>query len=424
MINKNIVKFKSTPYLVKCKDSSTIDFLFIYPVKYNKKYLFYLSLMKQILLTTSFDYQTEEKYKKRYQKLMIIDESMYTKRLNNNLYIEFTLTVPNPNKISNYNLEEAFSFFVKTIYNPNVANSKFNEEVFEREKCYLKEKNLYNMKNVYAKSYQSFLNIVDDNGILKDNIYNNMDLIDTATPEGLYEVYHHLIQENNPIIIVYGNVDKKINNLITKYVHRNNKRIMVKKDYYHFFKPYEKVRVVEEKSKYNQSILYVAYKIKKIKREDQLYIVLIKNILGVGANSLIFKTLRVENGLVYSAKTWCNIYAGLLVVEAYIDKKSKKKVISKVENIINRLKDKKFLKTQIERILKDMKLDLIREQDNKRKHLVDFLSEKFDYGYNLETLIDFYSNMDFELLIDFIKRLKLDTIYFLEGEFDEKEKNI
>ena len=142
MINKNIVKFKSTPYLVKCKDSSTIDFLFIYPVKYNKKHLFYLSLMKQILLTTSFDYQTEEKYKKRYQKLMIIDESMYTKRLNNNLYIEFTLTVPNPNKISNYNLEEAFSFFVKTIYNPNVANSKFNEEVFEREKCYLKEKNL------------------------------------------------------------------------------------------------------------------------------------------------------------------------------------------------------------------------------------------------------------------------------------------
>ena len=104
-----------------------------------------------------------------------------------------------------------------------------------------------------------------------------------------------------------------------------------------------------------------------------MYIVLIKNILGVGANSLIFKTLRVENGLVYSAKTWCNIYAGLLVVEAYIDKKSKKKVISKVENIINRLKDKKFLKTQIERILKDMKLDLIREQDNKRKHLLDFL---------------------------------------------------
>lgn len=84
-------------------------------------------------------------------------------------------------------------------------------------------------------SYQKFLNLIDDKGILKDNIYNNMNLIESANEYNLCEVYNKLILNNQPIIIIYGNVNNNICSLIQKYINDiGNKRIKLNIDYYNF----------------------------------------------------------------------------------------------------------------------------------------------------------------------------------------------
>ena len=422
-MNKELITLKREPYIIKNK-YSTIDFFFIFPALYKKEYMFYLLLLKQILLNSSFLYKNEKLYKRKWEDLMIISESLTNKILNNNLYLEFRLTVPNPKVIKNYDLERAFSFFVNTIYKPNIVGNKFNKKVFERERTFLKEYILMSLKNVYSESYQKFLNLVDDKGILKDNIYNNLDLIKNANEYELYDVYNELIINNKPIIMVYGDVDKSIVSLIKKYVNIKNEKVKLNIDYYNFLFPREKCKYVIENSKYNQSILYVAYKVKKMNNNDLIYLNLIKNILGIGAESLIFKILRVDSGLVYSCSTWCDSITGLLVIETYINNNSNDIVLEKIKNLIDMLKNKEILRKEIYRVLESLKYSVIRKKDNKNKKLDDFIKYKFKFGFTIEKLIEKYSNLDLDLTIDFINRLVLDTVYFYKGDFNEKNKNI
>lgn len=422
-MNKELITLKREPYIIKNK-YSTIDFFFIFPALYKKEYMFYLLLLKQILLNSSFLYKNEKLYKRKWEDLMIISESLTNRILNNNLYLEFRLTVPNPKIVKNYDLDSSFSFFINTIYKPNIVGNKFNKKVFERERTFLKEDILMSLKNVYSESYQKFLNLVDDKGILKDNIYNNLDLIKNANEYELYDVYNELIINNKPIIMVYGDVDKSIVSLIKKYVNIKNEKVKLNIDYYNFLFPREKCKYVIENSKYNQSILYVAYKVKKMNNNDLIYLNLIKNILGIGAESLIFKTLRVDSGLVYSCSTWCDSITGLLVIETYINNNSNDIVLEKIKNLIDMLKNKEILRKEIYRVLESLKYSVIRKKDNKNKKLDDFIKYKFKFGFTIEKLIEKYSNLDLDLTIDFINRLVLDTVYFYKGDFNEKNKNI
>ena len=52
-MDKKILKFNSKPYIIKSNKFSTIQFNLIFEAKYLKKYIFYLPLLKQLLLNTS-----------------------------------------------------------------------------------------------------------------------------------------------------------------------------------------------------------------------------------------------------------------------------------------------------------------------------------------------------------------------------------
>lgn len=416
------LKLKTQPYIIKNKGFSTIEFVFIYPCKFNKDYVVYIPLLKQLLLNTSKKYNTEQEYNKAYNEKFIISIRLNTIELNNNLFFEFTLIVPDPKRVKNFDIESAFEFFIDTIYNPNIINEEFNIECFNREKSFIEVDVKNRLKNVHQKAYQSFINIVDDIGILKNNIYNNLDLLDKATSKKLYDFYIENIKNNKPIIFVYGDINSKINNLINKYIEIKKENIIIKKDYSNYLKPFNNLKDVEEKSNDQESILYIAYKVKNMTEEDELYLGIIKNILGYGSNDLIFKKLRMDKKMIYSSHTWLKKRSGLLVIESYINNSSKDIVIENVKNVIDKLKDKELLSHYLYKLISDLECELIRAKDSRVKKLNDYIDEKFEFGYSLETLLDMYKN-DFDLkkLIDLLDRLTLDTIYFLRGEFNEEK---
>jgi len=413
------MKLNSSPYIIKSDKFSTIEFVLFFEAKASDKYIFYLPLLRQLLLNSSKKYPTEQEYKKAYKENMIISQRMRTVRYNENLFFEFSLIVPDPKKVKDYNIEKAFKFFIDMIYEPNIVNGEFNLKQFEREREFLKDDIYNSIKKVNAKSYQSFLNIVDDKGIIKNNIYNNMNLIEEANSKELYEIYKENVLKNKPIIFVYGNVDESINDLIKKYIKIDDKKITFDKKYDNYLIPFNKIKDIEEVSEYNQSIIYVAYKIKDMKEEDKIYLNIVKNIMALGSNDLIFKKLRTEKNLVYSANTWCDTRVGLLTVEAYINNESKEEVIKGVKSVIKSLKDKEKLTIYLEKLIEDVYYELIRQKDSRSVAINDFINKKLEFSHTTDELIKKYKNINIDNLIDFINRLKLDTIYFLRGEFNE-----
>ena len=106
------LKFKSEPYLIKNDKFSTIEFRIFFEAKYDKKYIFYLPLLRQILLNTSKNYPSEIEYRNAYKENMIISMNMKSIILNENLFFQFSLIVPDPKKVKNYVLLiSSFAFY-------------------------------------------------------------------------------------------------------------------------------------------------------------------------------------------------------------------------------------------------------------------------------------------------------------------------
>ena len=100
------------------------------------------------------------------------------------------------------------------------------------------------------------------------------------------------------------------------------------------------------------------------------------------------------------------------------------KVLNCIDEVFSMLNDKEFLKNRIDRLKEDLFYSSIRSKDSKYKKLIDFLLKKMEYDYTISQILEKYETLNIDKLINFISRLKLDTVYFYRGNFDEKEKNI
>ena len=421
MSNTKEIELSSKPYIIKNDKFSTIEIVMIFESKYQEKFIFYLPMLKPLLLNSSKHYPTEKEFKKAYKENMIIAQRIRNFCYNENQFFEFSLLVPDPKKVEGYDLEKAFKFFTDMIYKPNVENDEFDSKQFERERSFLKDDIYNSIKRVNTKAYQSFLEIVDDEGVIKNNIFNHLNLIEEANSKEMYNIYKKLVIENKPSIFIYGNVDKSITDMIKKYIKIEKENIKFPKKYDKYLKPFKKIKNIEEQSEYNQSIIYMGYKVKNMKEEDKIYLNIVKNILAYGSNDLIFKKLRTEKNLIYSSSTWCNTRVGLLTIEAYVNNESKEEVIKAVKKVIKDLKEKDQLSHYLDKLIEDVYYELIRQKDSRTIKLDDFINKKLEFSGTTDELIKKYKNIKIDDLIEFIDRLKLDTIYFLRGEFNENK---
>ena len=114
------------------------------------------------------------------------------------------------------------------------------------------------MKRMQAYHSIKLKKIIDNGNTAfsRDLIYNQ-ELLDDVTPQNLYQYYLDNIFNNQPVIYIFGNIDKKrVTDLCNKYLFRKkfeNKTIKVKLDY--FLKPRKKVLEIEENSAFKDSAI-------------------------------------------------------------------------------------------------------------------------------------------------------------------------
>lgn len=415
------LKLNSSPYIVKNTNYSTITFVIYYPYKYDKIHMYDLELIKQLVMNYSYEYKSEQEFRKEKVKRLIIGFNCTIKTIHNNLFVIFTLTVPNPKIVKNFDIEDAFKFFYNTIYNPNIVNGEFDHNQFQREKEYIKFSIQNALKNISCDSYQRFIKYVDDIGDLKNNVYNNLELLEDSNPKSLYEYYKNIIINNSPVCIVYGDIDKDfIENLYYKYFKKIENEIIFDKDYDSYLSINQVTNYIEENSNYNQSVLCMAYKVENMCEDDKLFLKLLCSILNSRETNLIFKKLRLDNNLIYFHRFNRYIKKGMFVIEAYIDKINKDITIEKIKEILVEINDKELIIEYINKIIKGLEYKLIELKDSKYYELDKFTDDLFEFNYSLEYVYNFYKEIDIDDFMNFLSRIKLDTVYFFKGENNEE----
>lgn len=421
----NKIKLKNKLNIIQRKHYNTIELVLAYPFDHKKEDMFDVVMLQNMLIRTSSKYPTEKEFHEKIDDLSIVNIRVnYWKQYNKD-FIVFNLILLDPAKAQNiklYNVEKAIKFYLDAIYKPNVQNNAFNENIYNRYYTFFKEDRIAENNMPRVKASNAFLDVYDNLEYYTENFYHNMDMLDNVNAKTTYDFYKKVILNNKPIVIAFGDIKEDFTKIVNKYFDFDNTITNIDIIRPKPYTPSKKSKTKTIKTDNNESILIIGYKIQDFKPEEEYYLWLLSRLLDY-PNKLIFDTLRSEKHLIYSHRYVFNIKYGAIIIELYIENEAKEKAIEALDDIFNDITDVKNIKKGIKKLQKTLESELLDNIDNKDYKFNKFIDKKILFSKTTEELIEYCNNIDIPDFISFIKRVKKDTIYFEEGEVNEKLPN-
>ena len=373
------------------------------------------------VINRSMNYKEKQDFKKALINNYII--SLYPLRttIERTAYTRFNLTIPNPKNLKDVDIEKCIAFLADYIYNPFIENNGFEKKEVEKEiDNYIKgiEESEHLIAN-YAT--RRLYEISAPNTMLSSSMTSHKEQLNKITPQTLYRFYKQNIIENNPLVVVMGDVNKKeVKTIINKHIFKKKEKyIKFHKIQNHFLKPLE-FQVITEEKDFFQSFISLVYKVKNMKEKDRYTLMAIRLLLNNQSSFILFKKMRLENNLVYSTGATCHNRYGLLSLDALINRSSKDKAIKTFEEVISLLKDEKYIEPLLEKVKNSERITLIKEKDKKMTILNDFIDELLETYKGNDDYYKKLCQVKAKDIAELANRLILDTQYFVRGIKDAK----
>ena len=416
-----LITYQGKPKFFQNQDFKTIQMKVIFPFERCSSDIAKCAILPGLLHTMCLKYPTEASFALEGKRLYVLANYCLYNTIGDTSYFEFNFMVPDTESLRKDLLEEQMKFFHEMIYHPKVKKHSFDSIEFQREvdnlrmdmEKLLKDPTGYTM--VHAKEK------VDDGGFFSDTIFNHQEQIDEVTPETLYEFYLKTIYQNKPLVYFFGNCpEQELELLSKKYFYLESfQKISFSIELNHYLKPRKTIQDLMEKSSFQNSVMIYFYKIKQMKKKDEVLMGVVKELLNSLSSRLLNKKLRDEFELVYSSFAVCYASYGVFCIMALIHKDSQLLVREKIVEALNDLKNQDMIAPLLDNIKERHRVSLIRKLDDKTSLFQDAIFK--DMGLDL-TEEDFYKKLIDITPVEvskFIDRMIIDTIYYLEeGEHE------
>ena len=413
-------KIKNTPTFFKNKDFQTITVRLLFPFKNVEERLALTQILPNLLDTVSEKYPTEREFTLAKQKIFILSSYAASALVGDEGYISFELAIPDTYSLKQDLLEEQFEFFSQMIYHPKVHNQAFYENEVEREVNLLQMDVQKMMEDPDGYAFLKGKELVEPNGRFAASIYNHTEQIDQITGKSLFEFYEEVITNNHPMIYVFGNVDeKKITNLCNTYLYQDSfDSYSIDVQLKHYL-PITTYKNKTEDSHFQNSVYLSFYKVKDMSIEDEVLLSTVQGLLSSLSSRILYKKLRDENDLVYSAHALSFENYGILCIATFIHKDTIDFVKEKIKEALEELKKEEIISEYLDNIKNRARIGLIKMLDDKgalfRNAIVKDLGTDLTAEEHYEKLLQITPST----ISQFMDRLVLDTEYFLkEGEHE------
>ncbi len=414
------MEVKENIHVAKTTAFSRIIIDFIFPVERNKDFSLYGNLLVRMLTKKTKKYPNEEVWDSALTEHYVMNFSLSKGQCGKNWFYTYHVVLPDKGilKEEDYDYQKTLQFVMESIYDPFALEDSFYEKEIEIAKNKLK---MY-IESVYKniKSYASIRTdeLLDDCGYFSDSILNNQEQLESISKENLYKYYMENIQNTSPHVFVVGNVKEDF--LHALECNLPNKKLSS-------FFPYQvmpfpinpKTKVEEECKEYNQSIIKFAYKVENYQYEDMVLLSLISFLLNSQSSGILMEYLRMQEKLVYTASASVLTDYGVFYITAQIYRDKKDKAIETIKEIMHKLEDKDFLTEKLERVKMRKRVNLERQKDVISTYMSDLLDTYFGTAPTFLEEYEMIKNITVEDIISFVKKMHLDTIYYLEGSKDE-----
>lgn len=380
------------------------------------------NLLKMVLIESTKKFDTERKFVIESEELYDLKLSSTSSRVGNFTTLSFNLTFLNEEYTEKGLHNKSLDFLMEVLFNPNVSNNKFDSLSFNN--CVNKlEKSIMGRKDNKTKySIFALLQHMGDYAYSYDQ-YGYLSDLKNIDEAKLYEYYKKVLMNDLVDVYVIGNVDS---NEIKEYFINNFKINSFKKEKMNVLidevLPRKRVKVFKEEDDVNQTKIAIGLRFNDVSEYERKYVLYVYNeILGGSGNSLLFDTVREKNSLAYYINSIAQGYDNLLIIYTGIDKDRVDLGLKLIKKTIKDIEKGEFtsdmFNNAINMITSSLKLSL----ETQPSVINNYYAMNILNSDDINTRISKFEKVTKEDVINFSKKIKMDTVFLLEGDHNEED---
>lgn len=410
-------------YKINSEKFKSIYFSINFTMPVNKRQISENALLSAVLGKSNKKFKTQKEIQMYLYSLYGANFDIGIEKFGDLYNIEFRGECINKKYLPNNTdvVNEVLEFLYDAIYNPNVLNGAFDEEVVEREKDFIlnKIREIKDDKLRYGIRKMEELMCKDEP--FSTYVYGDEDDIYKITSSDLYKRYNEVISNSCITFIISGNllgyedIEEKVNNIFNnKLVSKlNYKELIYNQKLNHI------QEVVEESQQTTQSVLSYGLRINNPNSNDFYKLSVYNALLGGTPSSKLFQNFREKESLAYTVRSRYYRFKDIIIIYAGIQKENYEKAKLVIENEINKIKDGEISDEEFEASKKSIISDLKEWNDSKIALSKMFISNLFSLkndSLTLEQMVDKFEKVTKQDIIDIASKITIEKIYFLGGE--------
>ena len=138
-----------------------------------------------------------------------------------------------------------------------------------------------------------------------------------------------------------------------------------------------------------------------------------------GPDSKLFKNVREKNSLCYNVKSNISKIFNLMIITAGIDAKNYKKTVSLIKKELKNMEKGDFSEEEINSAKAIYNSSILSMQDSPYNLIGVYKAKEYLNLDPIEVRIEEIKKVSKEDIVKLSKKIKMDTIFLLEGECDE-----
>lgn len=313
-------------------------------------------------------------------------------------------------------IEKILSLLYTVLFKPLISLEKYQTHTFEIE-----QKNLIRYMEIdnddpFYISEEGLRQLYFYQEEMRLSKFSNIDLIEKENAFTAYQEFQRMLREDKIDIFIVGDFDDyQVIRSLTQFSFRD-RQVELKKYYQQDISKIVKEKVVLRP--FQQSILQLGYHIPFVFDDFEYYVLLVVDgLLGGFSHSKLFTAIREKESLAYTIGSRFDIYSGLFNVYVGIDRVNRNRVFKLINNQINELKMGRF-STQLVKQTKQMLINNARASLDNPKSIIEqeYSRQLYSNDYTLDYFIEQIEKVTKKDIISVVNVLKLQAVYFLEGE--------
>lgn len=384
----------------------------------NKEEMGAYSFLADMLSQSSKTYPRKKDLITRFEELYKIIVYATTLRVGNVLDFHVSLDFINPDYINDKNyVEEVIKTLFDIIENPNVTNDEFDLKTFNIVKERLKREINSLKENPMKQSIKEAFKAMNADTPTSYELLGNLESLEKITPSSLYKTYKNLRKNFKVDIFLIGNLEMDDTVSLIKKYFKNRYIIENKLDLMVDNKEIKRLVVKSMASDNVQANLVMIFNLKKLTEIEKNITFNVFNYLygSGGLTSKLYQSIREKNSLCYAISSMYLKYDKLLLVHISLEQANVKKATSLVKKELKNMQVGNFTEEELKDAINNMIVSLDMAQDNNVSIINNYVFHVFDNLPMPEERVEMFKNIKKEDVINVAKKVKLNTIFTLEG---------